>query len=513
MEQTTKQQTSTAGISRRKFLGAAATGIAGITILPSHTIAGLGHIPPSDKLYIAKIGCGGMGAADLGSLMNTPKKNAEIACLCDVDARMVADARKKYPKASFYEDWRKLYDEAGNKFDAVCISTPDHNHAIQAFGAIRMGKHVYLQKPLAHDIYEARILTEAAKKYKVVTQMGDQGNSCDGMKTMREWFEAGLIGNIEKVYCWTNRPVWPQGIPWPTAKAPVPKELNWDLWLGTAEYTDYIENLVPFNWRGWWAFGTGALGDMGCHIIGPAFKLLGLNYPSEVSCSVTNQFTGIFEEAYYPESGPVASSIRFKFKQQNGRDLSLYWMDGGIMPERPEEVDPNADLTNAMGDLDPRDVEGATVFVGTKGKVSCGWGGSDPRLWQQNGSKKPLFAKDVGIPEKYPRIPGGTNGHYWAWIDSCIAGYDKARVESPFEGYAGPLTEAVLMGNLILRGYNIRTKTSRNDAVYGEMETYQYPGRNITYLWDGPNMRITNFPEANQFVKRTYRNGWEALTL
>jgi hypothetical protein len=456
-----------------------------------------------------------MGAADLGSLMNTPHKNAAITCLCDVDDRQSVDARKTYPKAKYFNDFREMYEKEGKNFDAVCISTPDHNHAIQAFGAMRMGKHVYLQKPIAHDIYEARILTEAAKKYKVVTQMGDQGNSCDGMRTLREWLEADLLGDIQKVYCWTNRPVWPQGIPWPNQKPPVPKGLNWDLWLGTAEYVDYVDNLVPFNWRGWWRFGTGALGDMGCHIIGPPFKLLQLGYPTEVSCSTTNVYSGIFEEAYYPESCPVASSIRYKFKKKDGSDLSLYWMDGGIMPERFEEIDPDADMTCTMGDLDMMDVEGATVFVGTKGMASCGWGGSDPRFWPkgQKANKKPLFDKDVNIPHKYKRIEGGTNGHYWAWIDSCIAGYDKADVESPFEGYAGPLTETVLMGNLILRSHNIREQVKHNDSIYGEREGFIYPGRNKTFLWDGANMRITNFEQANQFIKRKYRDGWEDLKL
>jgi predicted dehydrogenase len=503
-------------ISRRKFLEIAATGAAGaaaLTILPSFTVSGLGHVTPSDKLYIAKVGCGGMGAGDIEALMNTPKKNAVLAYLCDVDDRRAADAIKKYPNVPYIKDFRELYDKYNKNFDAVCITTPDHNHAIMGLGAMRMGKHVYLQKPLTHDIYEARILTEAAKKFRVVTQMGDQGNSGDGMKTLREWFEADLIGDITKVYCWTNRPVWPQGIPWPKTGASVPKELDWDLWLGTAEPVEYIENLVPFNWRGWWRFGTGALGDMGCHIIGPAFKLLGLRYPTEVSCSVSTVYDGIFKEAYYPDSGPVASSISFKFKQKNGKDLDLVWMDGGMMPERPEEVDPNLELTNAMGDIDPDDVEGATVFIGAKGKISCGWGGADPRLWVNDGSKKPRFEKDINIPKKYKRIEGGMNGHYWSWIDSCIAGYDKAEVESPFEGYAGPLTEAVLMGNLLLRSFNLREKVSVTDVVYGAMDTYKYPGRGITYQWDGENMKITNFEPANQFVKRTYRKGWEELKL
>ena len=508
-----KRNHPTPSISRRAFIGKAATGVAAFTILPSFTVSGLGHVAPSDTLNIAKVGCGGMGSSDLSSLMRTPNKNAAIVALCDVDDRQSERARKTYPRAPYYHDWREMYDKEGNNFDAVCISTPDHNHAIQAFNAMRMGKHVYLQKPLSHDIYETRILTQAAKKFNVVTQMGDQGNSCNGMKTLKEWFEADLIGDISKVYCWTNRPVWPQGIPWPKEKPPVPEGLNWDLWLGTAEYVDYIDNLVPFNWRGWWQFGTGALGDMGCHIIGPPFKLLELGYPTEISCSASTVYDGIFNEAYYPDSGPVSSWIRYKFPLKNGKTIDLHWMDGGIMPERFEEIAPDVEMTNAMGDLNAKDVEGATVFVGTKGKVSCGWGGSDPRLWINDGSRKPLFTKDVNIPEKYARIPGEHNGHYWTWIDSCIAGYDKAAVESPFEGYAGPLTEAVLMGNLILRGYNIRVNRSRTDAVYGDIEDYSYPGRNITYLWDGEKMRITNFEAANQFVKRTYRKGWEDIIL
>jgi hypothetical protein len=262
-------------------------------------------------------------------------------------------------------------------------------------------------------------------------------------------------------------------------------------------------------------FGTGALGDMGCHIIGPAFKVLNLGYPTEVSCSATTIYSGVFTEAYYPESCPVASSIRYKFKKKDGNDMYLYWMDGGIMPERFEEIDPDVDMTNAMGDLDLSDLEGATVFVGSKGMISCGWGGTDPRFWPKGVKhlRRPLFDKDLNIPHKYPRIEGGMDGHYWQWIDSCIAGYDKANVDSPFEGYAGPLTETVLMGNLILRSYNIRESLKRTDVIYGDIETYIYPGRNKTFQWDGENMRVTNFEQANQFVKREYRAGWENIKL
>ncbi len=499
---------NSSSLSRREFVGLTAMGAAGFTILPSHTVSGLGHVAPSDKLYIAAIGCGGEGASDIDHYVKSPKNNAVVAFLCDVDDRQAAPRIKELPKAKFYYDWRELFEKESKNFDAVSVAIPDHNHALVGLSAMQLNKHLYLQKPLSHDIYEARILTQAANKYKVVTQMGDQGASCGGMRTLREWIEAGLLGDIEEVYCWTDRPVWPQGIPWPTARPKVPKELKWDLWLGTAEDTEYIDNLVPFNWRGWWKFGTGALGDMGCHIMGPPFKLLELGYPHEVTCSASTVYNGIFTEGLYPESGPVASSIRFNYKLKNGRDLRLYWMDGGITPERPLEMDSDKNMNDIMGDWPGlNDYEGATLFVGTKGKAACGWGGRNPILLPLS------LNKIVNVPQKYPRIEGDMDGHWWQWVDACIAGYGNAEVDSPFEGYAGPLTETVLMGNLLLRSFNIREKVKRMDPVYGEMEGFIFPGRYITYKWDGENMRITNFEQANQFVKRGYRQGWGELKL
>jgi predicted dehydrogenase len=497
-----------AGISRRNFVKTAATGAAAFTILPGYTVSGLGHVPPSDKLLIAAIGCGGEGSDDIRHYAIAPKKNAEIAFLCDVDDRKAVPKRKEFPKAKFYYDWREMFDKESKNFDAVSVAIPDHNHAIVGISAMQLKKHLYLQKPLSHDIYEARILTEAAGKYKVVTQMGDQGASCDGMRTLREWIEAGVLGDIEEVYCWTDRPVWPQGIPWPKVHPPVPAELKWDLWLGTAEETEYIDNLVPFNWRGWWRFGTGALGDMGCHIMGPPFKLLGLGYPYEVSGSASTVYDGIFSEGFFPESGPVSSSIRFRYKMKNGKDLSLYWMDGGITPERPVELDSDKNMNDIMGDWPGlNDYEGATLFIGTKGKAACGWGGRNPILLPLSRNK------EINIPKKYPRISGDMDGHWWQWIDACIAGYGNAEVDSPFTGYAGPLTETVLMGNLLLRSFNIKQKITRKDPVYGEMEGNILPGRYIRYLWDGANMRITNFEQANQFVKRDYRKGWGEIKI
>jgi predicted dehydrogenase len=495
-------------LTRREFVRNAAAGAAALTIVPSLAVSGLGHVQPSDKLLIAAIGCGGEGAEDIRHYSIAPKKNAEIAFLCDVDERPAATARKNYPKAGFYSDWRELFEKESKNFDAVSVATPDHNHAIIGLSAMQLRKHLYLQKPLTHDIYEARILTQASEKYRVVTQMGDQGASGEGMRTLREWFEADLIGDITKVYCWTDRPVWPQGIPWPDKHPPVPRELNWDLWLGTARNTDYIDNLVPFNWRGWWEFGTGALGDMGCHIMGPPFKLLKLGYPVEVSGSASTVYSGIFVEGIYPESGPVSSSIRFTYILENGKNLDLYWMDGGITPERPHEIEPEYNMNEIMGDWPGvRDYEGATLFIGSKGKVACGWGGRNPVLLPVSRNK------EINIPKKYPRVEGDTDGHWWQWIDACIAGYGNMEVSSPFVSYAGPLTETVLMGNLLLRCFNIREKIKRKDPVYGDLEDNKFPGRYITYKWDGEKMRITNFEPANQFVKRDYRQGWGSIEL
>ena len=499
----TNDNSSDKKISRKNFIKNTALSAAGLYIVPRHVL-GKGFVAPSDKLYIAAVGCSGEGQSDIHHYLTHPKKNCEVAFLCDVDDRMAAPRRKEIPKAKFYYDWREMYEKEGKNFDAVSIAIPDHNHAIVGLSAMKMGKHVYLQKPLTHDIYEARILTQAAEKYKVVTQMGDQGASCDGMRTLREWFEAGLIGDIEKVYCWTDRPVWPQGISWPTGKQPsIPKELNWDLWLGTAQKVNYIDNLVPFNWRGWWDFGTGALGDMGCHIIGPPFKLLELGYPTEISGSASTVYQGIFKEGVYPESGPVSSSLKFIFRLKDNRDLSLYWMDGGITPERLTELDPALNMNEALSDWPgENDFEGGTLFIGTKGKVSCGWGGSHPRLL-------PLSLTDyIKIPEKYPRVQGGMDGHWWQWVDACIAGYGKMEVDSPFEGYAGPLTETVLLGNLLLRSFNIREKITKQDPVYGKMEGYQFSGRYKALQWDGANMKVTNYEPANQFIRREYRQGW-----
>src|SRR5690606_16794014 len=243
--------------SRRDFIRNTALVTGGISIVPRHVLGGPGFLAPSDKLLVAGIGVGGKGQSDIANFAKSGK--ADIAFLCDVDDRRAADSVKRFPKAKYYKDWRELLDKESKHFDAVSVSTPDLTHAVAAMGAMQRGKHVYVQKPLTHDIYEARQLTEAAKKYKVVTQMGNQGASGDGVRQLREWYDADVIGKVHTVWVWTDRPVWPQGIQWPETKTQVPAELDWDLWLGTAPYKDYVNGLVPFNWRGWWDYGTGAL--------------------------------------------------------------------------------------------------------------------------------------------------------------------------------------------------------------------------------------------------------------
>ncbi|WP_207434251.1 Gfo/Idh/MocA family protein [Sabulibacter ruber] len=471
--------------SRRQFLKAGALAAAGFMIVPRHVLGGKGFLAPSDRLVIAAVGVGGKGESDIQSFHASGK--AEIGFLCDVDDTRAANTRQRFPKAKYYKDWRELFDKEHKNFDAVSVSTPDHNHAITTLAAMQLGKHVYVQKPLTHDIYEARVLTDAAKRYNVVTQMGNQGASGDGVRQLREWYDSGAIGKVHTVYCWTNRPVWPQGIPWPTAKAEVPAGLDWDLWLGTAPYKDYVPKLVPFNWRGWWDYGTGALGDMGCHLIEAPFRVLDLDYASDVQASVGSVYVDEFKRGYFPESCPPSSHVTLTFPKTDKTKgpVTLHWMDGGIQPVRPEELGPN----EVFGDGG-----NGTLFVGTKGKMMCSTYGADPRLLPTSRTF------EVKPKHQLARVPGGAEGHYAQWVEACLAGKGKMEVSSPFE-IAGPLTEALLMANLAIRGVDVRR--SKADGT-----GFDYPGRGIKLLWDNQNMRITNFDEVNQFVKREYRSGW-----
>lgn len=481
-----KKHRPVADESRRKFIKQAGVAAAAFTIVPRFVLGGSGYKAPSDKLYVAGIGAGGKGESDIAAFAKSGK--AEIAYLCDVDDRRAAKSVASFPKAKYYKDYRQMLEKEHKHIDAVSVSTPDHAHAVQALAAMQLGKHVYVQKPLTHDIYEARVLTEAAKKYKVVTQMGNQGASGDGVRQLMEWYNAGTIGDVTEVYVWTNRPVWPQGIPWSDKTAPVPKELDWDLWLNTAPQKDYVEKLVPFNWRGWWDYGTGALGDMGCHLVEPPFRVLGLGSPLDVTASVGSVYVDEFKRGYFPDSCPPSSYAILTFPGAKGKpNVKMHWMDGGIQPPRPEELGPN----EMMGDGG-----NGVIFIGTKGKMMCGTYGINPSLLPTSRNQ------EVKVAQSIKRVPGGAEGHYAQWVEACLAGYGKMEVSSPFE-IAGPLTEALLMGNLAIRSYDIRhPKKDKPDQ-------FDYPGRNIKLVWDSAKMKVTNFDDANQFVKREYRSGWK----
>jgi hypothetical protein len=299
---------------------------------------------------------------------------------------------------------------------------------------------------------------------------------------MQDWYNAGLIGDAHTIRCWTNRPVWPQGTGYPTTKDEIPAELDWNLWLGPTQFQEYHTAFVPFNWRGYWNFGTGALGDMGCHIIDPAFKVVGLGYPSEVECSVADIYEKMWAAAYHPESCPPASSIKMKFPGKKGKpDVKLTWMDGNIRPERPEELGADEPMGNA---------DGGAIIEGTKGKMMCGCYGEVPTLLPTSKTKDVMNVKQT-----VERVPGSIEGHYAQWVNACIAGYGKGKTSSHFD-YAGPLTETVLFANLALRSWNLKDTSGKS-----------FPGRK-KLLWDAVNMKVTNFDDANQFVRRQYREGY-----
>ena len=288
--------------SRRKFISRTATVAAGISIVPRHVLGGVGYTAPSDALNIAGIGVGGMGAANLGNITGQ-----NIVALADVDWKYAAGTFNRYPKAKKYKDYRKMFDDMSKDIDAVVIATPDHTHAITAADSMKLGKHVYLQKPLTHSIYESRYLTQLAKETGVATQMGNQGHSGEGTRLFAEWIQNGEIGDPIEAHSWTNRPIWPQGLERPKEQPPIPATLDWDLFIGPANYRPYHPSYTPWNWRAWWDFGTGALGDMGCHLIDPVYFALNLGQPIAFEGSSSQVNT---------ESAPIAEKVTYYFPER-----------------------------------------------------------------------------------------------------------------------------------------------------------------------------------------------------
>jgi predicted dehydrogenase len=468
-------------LSRRKFLRNTSIAGAGFFIIPRHVL-GRGFVAPSDKLNIAAIGAGGKGTSDIAEFAKSSKVN--IVAMCDVDDRQAKKSRESFPKANYYHDFREMLAKEKNNIDACSVSTPDNTHAVATLAAMQLGKHVYTQKPLTHDIYEARILAEAEKKYKVVTQMGNQGGSGNGVRKAKEMYDAGMIGQVTEAHAWTNRPVWPQGVATPAGKFDIPGELNWDLWLGPAKHIDYNPAYLPFNWRGWWAFGTGALGDMACHIMDPIYRILPIDFPDSAECSVGMVWKEMWNDTQNIDACPPASIIHLNYPRKDGKgNIKVSWHDGGLLPERPDELLPDEKFGNW---------DGGVLLIGTKGKMLIDCYGENPRLLPTKLMKEKKMPK-----ETIKRVP---EGHYLQWVNACIEGYEKGKTSSPFS-YAGPFTESILMGNLAIRSWLMK-----NPKLKGWDD--KYLGRK-KLLWDAKTMKVTNFDEANQFVKREYRDGWK----
>jgi predicted dehydrogenase len=493
--------------SRRNFLRNSALAAAGVMIVPRHVLGGKGFRAPSDTLYIASVGIGGKGESDIDGFFKSQK--AKIAFLCDVDSVQGAKSFTAFPDAKRYTDYRELFDKESKSFDAVSVSTPDHMHAVIASAAITMGKHIWVQKPLTHNIYEARVLAELAKKYKVVSQMGNQGSSNDGTRLLKEWYDAGLIGDIQEVNVWTNRPIWPQGIQWPKETSTPPSTLDWELWQGVAPLKPFPATpaggravAVPFTWRGWWDYGTGAMGDMGAHLIEAPMNVLNLKDVLSVESSVSSLYS-------FEESCPVTSfsTLTFAKTDKTMGPLKLTWSDGGIIPSRPDEVPAN-EIWPTNG----------TLFIGTKGKMFADTYATNVKLL-------PISKMEgLNVAEKFKRVPGQMNGHYAQWVEACLAGYDKMEVSSPFEK-AAVLTEAMLLANLSIRGFTMSKEIPAGNIQAGRAGgsggngapgaggpprmRRSYPTRGIKLLWDAKEMKVTNVDEVNQFVKREYRSPYK----
>jgi predicted dehydrogenase len=468
---------------RRKFIRNASIAAAGFYIVPRHVL-GRGMVAPSDKLNIAGIGAGGKAEVNLPFAYNNGSDN--IVTLCDVDDRQSVKARQRWPKATYYKDYRQMLEKEQKNIDAVIITTPDHMHFVQAMAAMQLHKHVYLEKPLTHDIYEARQLTKAAAQYKLVTQMGNQGSSGDDTRNVETWIQAGVIGDVKKVHVWTNRPTWPQGVSVPPGKFEPPPELDWNLWLGTAPEREYNPAFLPAIWRGWTDFGTGSLGDMGCHFIDVPYRALKLGYPVSVECNVGSVYTGFFQQFISQDSYPPSSVTYIDFPARGTMPaVQMIWYDGGMKPPRPVELGPE----EQMGEED-----GGIIFEGSKGKLMAGLFGRKPTLL-------PLSKMaDTQLPKSaFEFVEKGVDGHQQQWVKACKKGYG-AYTSSSFDK-SGPLTETVLMGNLAVRSYNYSENGTNGNKFY--------PGRK-KLLWDGEKMRITNFDPANQFVQRNYRGDWKS---
>ena len=423
-------------------------------ILPRHLIAGSGQTPPSEKLATAHIGVAGQGGGNLGEIGKFSE--VQVVALCDVDEGRLNGAAQGYPSAKLHRDWRKMLDSQKD-IDAVVIAVPDHHHAPAALTAMLQGKHAYVEKPLAHTIQEARLMTETAAKMKVVTQMGNNGHGGEGLRRWKEYYDSGVIGTAKEVHVWSDRPgKWwgTQGQDRPTDTPPVPANLDWDLWLGPAPVRPYHPNYHPMQWRGFWDFGCGALGDMAVHNADPAFWVLGLGAPDWVDAQMSDS---------HLETFPTWSIVTWHFAATNRHpEILMKWYDGGKLPENVPFLDPTVKLN-----------DNGLIILGDKGAL---WGdshASPPRLFPNE-----LRASTPPPPSVLPR----SAGHRIEWVRAALAG----KPEDALSGfsYSAPFTESLLTGLLALR---FKKKI----------------------LWDATALKATNCPEADPIIRKAYREGWK----
>ena len=446
--------------SRRDFLSATAATAFSFTIVPRHVLGGPGQTPPSERLNVAGIGAGGMGGGDIATFS---KLGANFVALCDVDETRAAGTFHAHPQARRYKDFREMLDKEAKNIDAVTVGTPDHVHAVASMAAIKAGKHVYCQKPLTHTLYECRELTKAAHAAGVVTSMGNQGHASEGSRLTNEWIQAGVIGEVREVHVWSDRAgkLWKQGIGRPTDTPPVPSTLDWNLWLGPIRERAYSPAYAPVGWRGWWDFGTGALGDMGCHIIDHPVWALNLGAPTSVEARTTLDGTLLEKNQLNFETYPVAAIITYEFPARgNLPPVRMTWYDGGLMPPTPAEMSSGQRLP-----------DNGVLYVGSKGKMFHGSHGGMPQLLPGK-----LLEEAKAVPKTMVRSPG----HYEEWVLACKGG---KRPVANFD-YSGPMTETVLLGVLSLRS----------------------PGTRLE--WDSDNLTVKNAPDLNQYVHTEYRKGW-----
>jgi predicted dehydrogenase len=478
-------------------VGGAVSTTAALTIAPRHVLGGRGYVAPSDKITAACVGVGAQGTRVMMDFLKQP--DVQIVAVCDVNkesgdyvewspnelrdkerallgkaewgqdwkgptagrepARRLVEAyyatratSGDYKGCATYVDYRELLEKEKD-LNAVIIGTPDHSHTTISIAAMKKRKHVFCQKPLTHSVYEARRVAEVAREMKVATQVAVGNQASEATRLLCEWIWAGAIGPVREVHNWSSRPFWPQGIERPAKEEPAPSGFDWDLWLGPAPFRPYHHAYLPFVWRGWYDFGCGAIGDMGCYSFDTIFRVLKLKSPESVEASSTKNF---------PETFPAASIIHFRFPARGDMPpVKLTWYDGGLKPPRPPELEEGRSMS--------RENEGL-LFVGDKGTILCGFNGQNPKLIPE--SKMQEFKQ----PDKtLPRSPGNDR----EWIEACKGG-PPGGANFEFEGL---VTETVLLGNVALRA-----------------------GKKLS--WDGPNMKVLNAHEAQQYVHGEYRQGW-----